>query len=512
MNAAPSGTGSEIAAYPSRLSYLPGERLDLHCSCADSTFAVEIYRVGARSERVLKDERVQGTQHPVPDDVVPNGARWPVAWSFEIPGDWRSGFYEVQVRGERSSETAEAFFVVRSPQPGAHSRIVLALATNTYNAYNNWGGSSLYLGEHRVSFQRPLSRGFVRRPDDPLDRIVPPGRVDPDNHRLQAELSRAGYSWWSVAAGWHNWERRFVRWAEREGYSLDLVTNSDLEHYPDCLDGYQLMLSVGHDEYWSWPMRDTFDAFVADGGNAAFFSGNALFWQVRLEERGDAMVAYKYDAHELDPVVGTDQERLMTGIWSDRLIGRPETESIGVSFTRAGYARIGHSLVNGSGAYTVWRPDHWTLAGTGLGYGDLLGARHAIVSFEADGCELETRDGIPVPTGRDGAPPELEVVGTSPAHLWTADEFPKRIALKPGEPGELEFCAARLPGGEDGGLENLDRLARGQAVMGTFTRGGTVFTAGCTDWAYGLDGGDLALEQVTRNVLDRLSQPPAHKE
>ena len=42
--------------------------------------------------------------------------------------------------------------------------------------------------------------------------------------------------------------------------------------------------------------------------------------------------------------------------------------------------------------------------------------------------------------------------------------------------------------------------------MGTWTHasGGTVVTTGCTDWACGLGVGDDDVEQVTRNLLDRL--------
>jgi hypothetical protein len=42
--------------------------------------------------------------------------------------------------------------------------------------------------------------------------------------------------------------------------------------------------------------------------------------------------------------------------------------------------------------------------------------------------------------------------------------------------------------------------------MGLYTRGGTVFTAGTTDWAHGLQSGDAAVQKITRNVLDRLSK------
>ncbi len=65
------------------------------------------------------------------------------------------------------------------------------------------------------------------------------------------------------------------------GYQIDFAVNSDLEFRPVVLKPYKLVLSVGHDEYWSWPMRDKIEAFIATGGNVAFFSGKTCFWQVR---------------------------------------------------------------------------------------------------------------------------------------------------------------------------------------------------------------------------------------
>ena len=65
-----------------------------------------------------------------------------------------------------------------------------------------------------------------------------------------------------------------------------MCLNADLEEHPEVLDDASLYLSVGHDEYWSKGMRDTVEAFIARGGNAAFFSGNTSLWQVRLEDDG----------------------------------------------------------------------------------------------------------------------------------------------------------------------------------------------------------------------------------
>ena len=75
-----------------------------------------------------------------------------------------------------------------------------------------------------------------------------------------------GLSPWSGGAGWWTWERPFVAWAEREGFAIDVAVSQDLETHPEVLDGHRLLLSVGHDEYWSWGMRDTVEAFLARGG------------------------------------------------------------------------------------------------------------------------------------------------------------------------------------------------------------------------------------------------------
>ena len=73
-----------------------------------------------------------------------------------------------------------------------------------------------------------------------------------------------------------------MQWAERAGYQVDVAVNADLEQRPEIVDGYPLVVSVGHDEYWSWGMRDTAEAYIAGGGNVAFLSGNSVCWQVAL--------------------------------------------------------------------------------------------------------------------------------------------------------------------------------------------------------------------------------------
>jgi len=473
----------------------PGESLPLHVSTDAPAFDVEIAREGATREVAWRAEGVRGHAHPTPDDAAAIGCGWPPTLEIPIGEDWRSGYYAVTLTA--GEERAEAFLVVRPGPSTPRASMILVLATTTWNAYNDWGGPSLYTGGTRVSFERPLARGFLDKPEPKRRKMQP----EPDREALWffEWAEPLGLSVWSGGAGWATWERDFVRWAEANGYELDVAIGEDLERHPEVLDGHRLYLSVGHDEYWSRGMRERLDAFTDAGGNAAIFSGNTCFWQVRFDEARRSMTCFKYRADE-DPVVGTPDEQLVTGPWSDRRIAWPETRTIGLTFTHGGYSRYGLGVPAGSGAYTVWRPEHWAFEGTDLHYGDELGRADAIVAYEVDGVELTLRDGLPVPTGADGAPDGLEILATAPARLWSQHEQPSRYAH---EPGELENTAMAVFG--PGWRDQVHRVTNNHACIGVFTKpgGGTVFNAGVTDWTCGLGDPDVA--RVTRNVLDHLS-------
>jgi hypothetical protein len=164
---------------------------------------------------------------------------------------------------------------------------------------------------------------------------------------------------------------------------------------------------------------------------------------------------------------------------------------------------MGQAVPRGTGGYTAWRPGHWVFDGTGIRYGDVFGAKDSVTAYEVDGCEftLSLDDGLPVPTGRDGTPVDFNILATAPARLWSREELPSRY--RSGEPGDLESTAEAVFG--DTSPQHVARLAHNHAVMGTYTRGGTVFTASTTDWAYGLASQDPDIMKITRNVIGRLS-------
>lgn len=441
-----------IEGYTDQVSYAPGDELKLCTSTSASQFTVKIFRLGIDKNEVHTQTGVPGTEHSIPENAASHGCNWPTSWTFQIPETWPSGYYHIEMevadgggkfthRGKRTA-SSEAYFVLRAKEPGKQSRILLQLATNTYNAYNNWGGSSLYayngranLQGHRVSFHRPPSSQFGR------------------------------------------WESPFVAWAESNGYQLDYAANLDLEQRPDILQNYKLVLSVGHDEYWSAPMRDHLEAFIAKGGNVAFFSGNTCCWQVRSEDNGSALTSWK-QRFNADPIFPAGEHKLLSTLWSHHLVKRPENQLTGVGFLFGGYHRSHGQFMDGTGGYTIHRPNHWIFANTNLKQGDLLGSKDTIVGYECDGCEIVQSDGLPYPTGNDGTPLDFEILATAPAK-WHPDDA---------------LWYDRFP---------ADRV--GAAVFGLYTHGGTVISVGSTDWSHGLSGKDPTVMQITENILDTLS-------
>ncbi|HET9728806.1 MAG TPA: N,N-dimethylformamidase beta subunit family domain-containing protein, partial [Acidimicrobiia bacterium] len=277
-----------VAGYCWPQSAAAGDTIALHLSSPSGRpVAVEVARVGAERDIVFTDDAVPADHHATPLDASTNGCSWPAALTLRVDPAWRSGYYEVAltIDIDGKARRSHAFFAVR-PSRGS-ARILLALATNTWHAYNDFGGRNLYTGATQVSLQRPMAPGYLYKPPGLGRRVTTTAPPDAQMAAHVGYLALNHLSPWAGSAGWPDWERPFIEWAERNGYAIDVVTNADLEDHPRLLrdGGYALYLSVGHDEYWSAGMRDTVEEFIGRGGNAAFFSGNTSFWQVRFEDR-----------------------------------------------------------------------------------------------------------------------------------------------------------------------------------------------------------------------------------
>ncbi|MFN3511780.1 MAG: N,N-dimethylformamidase beta subunit family domain-containing protein [Phenylobacterium sp.] len=503
-----------LACYTDRLSARPGERIALHASAADGPCRLEIARVGATVEPVLRLDGLQIGDHPVPPNVDRDGCGWPVALEIPIGEAWRSGYYDIRLIDAAGAE-ARHFVCVKPARNRPSARAVMVLATNTYLAYNWWGGANAYADVTALmSRKAPLAEAMegaigvlsTQRPFAPLIVAAPEGAprlVTLEKRGFKAPpgvgARLPGYrpSPYDGSAGFLNkWEHAFVAWAEGEGYRLDYVTDYDLDAEPDLLEGYGACLMVGHSEYWSGAERDQVERFVDRGGKLAIFSGNSCFWKVRFEDDGKTFVCHKWRGFEAEDV---EPDRA-THLWSHPAFGRPEAALTGLSFLFGGYHRLGMCVSRGQGGYTIYDDRHWALEGSDLFYGDVLGGDLPLIGYESDGCRFEfAPDGRLRPVPMLGVPANLEIIGIAPCAFG---EEPDRGYAPIIPPEKLDVVANVMFG--DASAENQARVLRGHAVLASFRRGeGEVFNSGTTEWAHGLKAKDPFVEIVTHNVLKR---------
>ena len=504
----------EVYVYTDAMSYAPGEEVRFHASCNGATWSLQVWRDGLRPQLVHEAADLPGAFHPTPARAYAEGCGWPAAHSWRVPEEAASGFYRVAswtVRPDGSRFLQHAFFVVRpareAPKDG---RFLLILCTSTWIAYNDWGGSNAYDGidgsngdrfSPVLSTQRPWTRGLLWLPPGAprLCDPVPRGPWEAPRYPTKEFAFTNGFAQYYAAAGWAQFERHFVEWAEREGFAFDMITQHDLHFRPELLHGYPCVCIVGHDEYWTREMRQTVERFAEQGGGVARFGGN-FYWQIRLEDEGRRQVAYKSRARAEDP----SEPALRTGPWEDPEINWPGAATFGVNGMRGVYASWGGFTPRGARGFTVYRPRHWCFDGLDMHYGDLLGHEAGVFAYEVDGLEYGFREGVPFPTGEDGAPDGVEIIALSPAvlgeEMHEGEGF--RYSLKEGGAAGK----ARLLAGDDR-PETVERRRRGCGVVVSMPRGrGEVFCAGSAEWVTGLIRRDFYVEGVTRNVLDRFTR------
>lgn len=251
-----------------------------------------------------------------------------------------------------------------------------------------------------------------------------------------------------------------IRWLEREGYDVTYATNLDVHAQPALLYSHKAFVSVGHDEYWSWQMRENVEQARDRGVNLAFFSGNTCYWQIRLEpshftqEPGRTMIAYKENAPWRDPLqidTDTGNDHLITTKWRNPPVNRPEAGLIGAMFVEM------DTPVNGD--FIIEDTEDWILTRTGLRQGSHL---HGLLGYEVDGKT-------------ESSPRGTRVVARS--------SVPQ---------------------------------AAGTVTMYRATSGAIVFSTGSMQWSWGLDDYNapklhssrinIAAQQMTRNVLARFNK------
>jgi hypothetical protein len=327
------GAPDAMMGYAGQYSVLPGEPITLYASTTARSFTVNAYRMGwyrgDLARLVWQSPTVRGHQQgPAAVTAETNTVQTDWGPSVTIPtDDWPEGSYLLRMDAESG---AQRYVPITVRSASTAGKVVLKNATETWQAYNTWGGYDLYNG--------------------------PAGLSDYNNRSLAVSLDRPFDLDGAFMFLAH--DRPLIQLAERIGVPLAYVTSMEIATEPHLLDGASALFSLGHDEYWSPPERANVTAARDAGVNIAFLGANCMFRRTRLASTGlgaqRLVICYK-TSYMQDPMYGKDNA-LVTSDWREPPNPDPESSIIGTLYES-----------NPTNAdYVVATPDAWMFAGTGV--------------------------------------------------------------------------------------------------------------------------------------------------
>ncbi|WP_257033876.1 N,N-dimethylformamidase beta subunit family domain-containing protein [Streptomyces sp. Ag109_G2-15] len=329
------GPPDAVTGYTDRVSVAPGEECGLHVSTTAASFRVSAFRVGwyggKQARLIWASPRIPGRAQP-PPLLLPATrtvrADWPASLSLDTTG-WPEGAYLLRLEADTGHQR-HIPLIVRSAE-GA-GRTVLLHAPATWQAYNRWGGYSLYAGSSGAYATRSLAVS--------LDRPY-------DGNGAEKFLV---YEWALVVL------------AERLRIPLAYTTGVDVHRDPSVLRGAHALVCLGHDEYWT-PEQRAYVTRARDAGtNVAFLGANTCFRRVRLEDgegAGDRTVVCYKTSYRADPSYAS-APALVTTDYRSPPAADPESSLTGVLYE-------GYPV---DAPYVVHAADHWLYDGTGVRPGD----------------------------------------------------------------------------------------------------------------------------------------------
>ena len=363
---------NEIEGYALVSTVTQGERVPIAVSVSEPRrFSWVVYRLGYYGGQGGREVARGGPLQAVPQAPCPPqrptglvSCHWTPTLELQTDEGWVRGVYVVKLVREDGYQRYVPFFV-RDARPRAE--VVAIIPTANWQAYNVWGGMSLYDDKHGIM---PSRRAFQVSHDRPYQRDYGAG------HLLSDDLS-------------------LVTWLEAQGLDVAYATDEELHRTGEYLREAKVLIVSGHDEYWSRTLRDRADKAVAAGTSLINLGANNAYWQVRYEPAVDGrelriITCYKQDAPRLDPVGPSSAE--LTVKFRDLPTPRPENALFGVQFSSR-WHQFAFPMV-------VTNPSHWALEGTGLSAGDTL--------WQANGYEVDQV----VDNGH--SPEGLEVLARSP--------------------------------------------------------------------------------------------------
>src|SRR6266478_4256600 len=315
------GAGSSnIQGFTTDISVNVGQTINFKISTPAASYRIDIYRMGyyqGNDGRFITSISVSLPQPQIQPSCLTDSSTglvdcgsWGVSASWIVPSTATSGVYFARLVRLDTGEVGAIIFIVRNDS--SHSDILVQASDTTWQAYNDYGGNSLYSGNpigraYKVSYNRPVNATQ------------------------------------SIHGDFFAFEYPIVHWLEANGYDVTYFTGVDTDRNGALITQHKVFMSVGHDEYWSGGQRANVEAARAAGVNLAFFSGNEIFWKTRWKPSIDgASTAYRtlvcYKETLANMIIDPQDPPTWTGIWRDPRFsppadgGRPENSLSGTLF------------------------------------------------------------------------------------------------------------------------------------------------------------------------------------
>ena len=278
-----------VAGYVAMQAIAPGQTQRVYVNAPRSrTVRVRVYRMGwyggTGGRLVMRSSSLHVVRQPRCRHRFSTGLTecdWHATLSFPIPAALPSGVYIVKLLAARGAQS-DCLFIVRSSHPAP---LLVEIPTASYEAYNAWGGDSLYPGGTKLTGLTHSTQGVEVSYDRPYD-------------------SQTGAGQFFIR------EVAMVRFLERYGYPAAYTTSESIDSKPAQVKGTRALMDVGHSEYWSVRDEQAFSSARDHGTSLIFISSDTMAWRVRFApataassqagEAGHVIVAYKENA-ALDP-------------------------------------------------------------------------------------------------------------------------------------------------------------------------------------------------------------------
>ena len=380
------------------MSVEPGSLVNVRVSTFSPSYSVRLLRLEGRRRdgEGLIDGRPAGPPVRIEAPAGGNlkkaqhtgmhvsGAGWQADGpGLRLPPDAPSGIYVAELTTPSGGRYL-APFVVRPP---AHrrNRIAVIANSNTWNAYNQWGGGS------RFASAQPISPGHSYELSYERPLLDAPGFGGANSAAGLTDRAPRNFNQLVRAEVWVT--STLDRFADLDrGYNFDVYSDLDLDEGIANLAGYAVLILQTRPEFWSDQMRDHLDAYLAAGGHLIYMGSHGLSERVSISEsgrlqfrKGAGSGCIRETEAEAKRLAGRcpalELFREPGGAWPD---GRSERAVLGLAHELFGPPV---DLASGGGHFVVSAPHPFLISNTGLSVGSKFGTVRGLNGglFAADG-------------------------------------------------------------------------------------------------------------------------------